>query len=66
MCSIIWDIKNNTEIECFDHGLDSGVFWGSGGEPFVICDDKIYMAEMGLCLKQFYVSYSQKKEMKEE
>ena len=65
MASIIWDMKNNTEIECFDHGLDSGVFWGSLGEPYVIFGDRIYMAEMGLCLKQFRVSYSQNKEMKQ-
>lgn len=51
MCSIVWDVHNNTEIECFDHGLDSGVFWGSKGDSYVITNDKIYVSEMGLCLK---------------
>ena len=51
MCSIIWNIEQNTEVECFDHSQDSAVFWGFVGDSYILCKDKIYNSEMGLCFK---------------
>jgi hypothetical protein len=49
-CVITWDIDKNVEIESFDLGLESKIFWDSDGKAYITEDKKVYVTEQGIAL----------------
>ena len=49
-CVITWDVIKNIELESFDLGLESKIFWDSAGKPYITEDEKVYLTEQGVPL----------------
>lgn len=41
---MLWDIKNDNEIESFDHGLNPNVFWDFNGDAYQTEEDRVYIS----------------------
>ena len=41
---MLWDIKNDNEIESFDHGLNPNVFWDFIGDAYQTEEDRVYIS----------------------
>jgi hypothetical protein len=44
-CVITWDVTKNIEMESFDLGLESKIFWDSNGKAYITEDEKVYITE---------------------
>ena len=47
-------MKNKKEIDSFDHNDNPRAFWDEDGKVYVTEDDKVFIVEQGVCLKQVF------------
>lgn len=54
-CTVMWDLKNDFEVDSFDHGKNPMVVFGHDQAPYVVEDETVFFCNQGTSMKCYDV-----------